>query len=195
MKSVTLVRLAFLIVATSAVGACSSGTRSGGSGVEGRNELIARRVMAAWESADTATLVDLFAPNAVYDDFPNQQQYHGIQEIVGHILDVQTWATNISMDVADVHTGPTSAVAEWTLSGVQDRPLGDFAPTATNREFVLNGVTIFETANGRITRAADYWDTAPLVLQLGGKIVLPGGGVWKQNRDSTGTAGTGGGSD
>ena len=145
--------------------------------------------MAVWENADTATLLDVFAPQAIYDDFANQQQYHGIQEIVGHVLSVQSWATNISMDVASVHTGPTSATAEWTLSGVQDRPLGDVAPTPTNREFVLNGVTIFEIANGRITRAADYWDTAPLVLQLGGKIVFPGGGVWQQNGDTTGTGG------
>ncbi len=189
MKPATLARLTSLIVVTTALGGCSSGNRSGTSTADGENELIARRVMAVWESADTATLVDLFAPNAVYDDFPNQQQYHGIQEIVGHILSVQGWATNISMDVSDVHTGSTSATVEWTLSGVQDGPLGNVAPTATNREFLLNGVTVFEIANGRITRAADYWDTAPLVLQLGGKIVLPGGEVWQQNGDTTGTGG------
>jgi len=189
MKPATLARLTSLIVLATTVGACSPGTRSATSTADGENELIARRVMAVWENADTATLVDLFAPNAVYDDFPNQQQYHGIQEIVGHVLDVQSWATNISMDVVDVHTGSSSATAEWTLSGVQNGPLGDVAPTATNREFLLNGVTIFEIANGRITRAADYWDTAPLVLQLGGKIVLPGGEVWQQNGDSTVTGG------
>ncbi len=191
MRSDARLRLVVLIMASSAAGACGALSRPDATRVDGQNELIARRVMAVWENADTATLLDLFAPEAVYDDFANQQQYHGIQEIVGHVLSVQSWATNISMDVASVHTGPTSATAEWTLSGVQDRPLGDVAPMATNREFVLNGVTIFEIAKGRITRAADYWDTAPLVLQLGGKIVFPGGGVWQQNGDTTGTGGGG----
>ncbi len=189
MRLAVLTRLFFLMVVTSAAGACGLASRPDAAQGNGENELIARRVMAVWENADTTTLLDLFSPNAVYDDFPNQQQYHGIQEIVGHVLNVQNWATNISMDVAYVHTGPTSATAEWTLSGVQDRPLGDVAPIATNREFVLNGATVFEIANGRITRAADYWDTAPLVLQLGGKIVFPGGGVRQQNGDTTGVGG------
>ena len=33
---------------------------------------------------------------------------------------------------------------------------------------------------GRIMRAADYVDGVPLILQLGGSIELPGGGVWQQ---------------
>jgi ketosteroid isomerase-like protein len=55
--------------------------------------------------------------------------------------------------------------------------MGDRLPVATGREVVLNGVTIIELRDGRIIRAADYIDTAPLLLQLGGRIELPGGVV------------------
>ena len=69
------------------------------------------------------------------------------------------------------------AVGEWLVAGVQARAMGDFVPLATGREVALNGVTIIEVEGGRIRRAADYLDTAPLVLQLGGRIELPGGRV------------------
>jgi len=35
----------------------------------------------------------------------------------------------------------------------------------------------------RIIRAAEYVDGVPLILQLGGRIELPGGGVWEQELD------------
>ncbi len=60
---------------------------------------------------------------------------------------------------------------------MQARPLGDLVPEATGREVLLNGVTIIELDGDRIIRAADYTDTAPMWLQLGGRIELPGGGV------------------
>jgi len=47
----------------------------------------------------------------------------------------------------------------------------------TGREVVFNGATIIELEGGRIMRAADYIDTAPLTLQLGGIINFPTDGV------------------
>ena len=41
----------------------------------------------------------------------------------------------------------------------------------------MNGVTIIEMEGGRIIRAADYVDTLPMMLQLGGRVEMPGGGV------------------
>lgn len=48
---------------------------------------------------------------------------------------------------------------------------------ACQSEVVLSGVTIIEMEGGRIMRAADYTDTQPLLLQLGARIELPGGGL------------------
>jgi hypothetical protein len=38
-------------------------------------------------------------------------------------------------------------------------------------------VTIIELDGERIIRAADYMDTAPMLLQMGARIEMPGGGV------------------
>ncbi|HET9950104.1 MAG TPA: nuclear transport factor 2 family protein [Longimicrobiales bacterium] len=142
-----------------------------------QNELLARSLLDALARADTAAIEELFWPDAVYDDYQAQLRYLGIQEIVGYVTSVHVWGDNVYVDVAAVHAGPESATAEWLLAAVQARPMGDLVPVVTNREVVLNGVTVIEVEGGRIRRAADYVDTAPIALQLGGRIEMPGGGV------------------
>jgi steroid delta-isomerase-like uncharacterized protein len=140
-------------------------------------ELTIRSLMAAWESGDAALVEDLFRPEATYDDFPNQHTYQGVEEIVGYVLAVHDWADDVYWNVGTVHVTESGAVAEWVFSAVQARPIGTRVPVATGREVVMNGITVIEVENGRIMRAADYMDTAPMMLQLGGRIELPGGSV------------------
>ena len=140
-------------------------------------ELTIRSLMAAWESADPALLEDLFWPQATYDDFPNQHTYQGIEEIIGYVDAMHSWADGVYMNVGRVHVTSTGAVAEWVFSAIQARPMGQQVTVATGLDVVTNGVTIIEIENGRIIRAADYTDTAPMLLQLGGRIELPGGSV------------------
>ena len=139
------------------------------------SEVIALTMLSIWETADTAAVLDLFWPEAVYDDFPNQIQYRGVAEIASYLTHVHSWGTGVYMNVTQVHASETSATAEWVLSVIQDKPMGERFPEATGREVVLNGVTIIEIEGGLITRAADYIDIVPMVLQLGGRIEYPGG--------------------
>ena len=141
------------------------------------SELAVRTLMAAWERADTALIFDLFSPQATYDDFANQVTYEGLDEIVGYVTAVHDWGDDVYKSVGRVHASESGAVAEWVFSAIQNRPMGDQVPIATGLEVVLNGVTIIEMENGRIVRAAEYTDTAPMMLQLGGRIELPGGTV------------------
>jgi steroid delta-isomerase-like uncharacterized protein len=133
--------------------------------------------MDALQAADTAAIVELFWPDAVYDDYASQLQHRGIEEILGYVTSVHTWADDVYVNVGEVHVSASGAVAEWLFAAVQARPLGDLVPVVTNREVVVTGVTIIEVDGGRIRRAADYTDTTPLLLQLGGRMQLPGGGV------------------
>ena len=158
-----------------AVGACAPQAPSGSEA--GESEVAIRSLAAAWQSADTALIEQLFWPQATYDDFPNQVTHQGLAEIVGYITAVHDWGDDVYMNIGHVHVGDSSAVAEWVFSAVQNRPMGDAVTTGTGREIVLNGVTIIELRGGRIIRAADYTDTTPMMLQLGGRIELPGGQV------------------
>lgn len=170
-------RSAATVLAAALAAAACGRDGSEPSPVLARNEVVARSFFQAWEGGDTEALMDLFAPDAVYDDFANQMQYQGVEEIVGYVTQAQRWATGLSIDVAMVHPSEHGATVEWIFSAVQDRPIGTLAPVATGREVVLNGVTILEIERGRIRRAADYLDALPLVLQLGGEVRMPGGGV------------------
>jgi len=141
---------------------------------EGRAELALRSLVAAYASADTAILLDIFWPQATYDDFAEQHTYQGIEEIVGYVTGVHTWGDDVYMNVGRLHPTRGGAVAEWVFSAVQNRPLGDVVPEGTGREVVLNGVTIIEMEGDRIIRAADYVDTGSLLSQLGARIVPAG---------------------
>ena len=156
------------------LGSCSG---SGGDPIAAQNELLVLSLLDAQQRADTSAIVELFWPDAVYDDYAGQLQYRGIEEIVGYVTSVHGWADDVYVNAGQVHASPSGAVAEWLFAGVQARPIAGYLPTVTNREVVLNGVTIVEVDGGRIRRAADYVDTAPLALQLGGRIELPGGVV------------------
>jgi steroid delta-isomerase-like uncharacterized protein len=142
-----------------------------------QNELIVRSLIDAVQFADTTTIVELFWPEAVYDDYAGQLQHRGIEEILGYLTSVHDWADDVYMNVGQVHVSATGATAEWIFAAVQARPMGELVPVATGLEVVTNGVTIVEIDGGRIRRAADYMDTTPVLLQLGGRVELPGGGT------------------
>jgi ketosteroid isomerase-like protein len=142
-----------------------------------QNELIARSLVDAIQAADTAAIAELFWPEATYDDYSSQLQHRGVDEIVGYLTSLHEWADDVYMNVGAVHVSRTGAVAEWVFAGIQARPMGEMVPVATGLEVTTNGVTILEIDGGRIRRGADYMDTTQMLLQLGGRVELPGGAV------------------
>jgi len=153
--------------------------RGGPSPLLNENEITARTLMSARETGEIDELARLFHGDAVYDDFPNQAQYRGLEEIAGYLTHLHDWADAVSVSVSEVHVSETGAVVEWVFSAVQDKPIGNLVPVATGREVLLNGVTILEIDNGRIRRAADYLDVLPMVLQLGAEMHMPGGSIMR----------------
>ena len=143
-------------------------------------EITIQLLATAIATADTAVILELFWPEATYDDFASQLTYQGIQEIVSYLTAAHEWGDDVYMNLGRVHATSSGAVGEWIFSAIQSRPIGDRFPVASGNEVVLNGVTIIEMRGSRIIRAADYVDGVPLILQLGGRIELPGGGVWQQ---------------
>ncbi len=140
-------------------------------------ELTFRLLATAIETADTAAILDIFRPDATYEDFANQTAYQGAEEIVGYLTGAHVWGDDVYFNVGRVHATASGAVGEWVFSALHTRPLGDRIPEGTGREVVLNGVTVLEMEGGLIARAADYTDTGAMLLQLGGRIELPGGVV------------------
>jgi len=131
----------------------------------------------ARQTADTAMMEEIFLPDATYDDYPSQLQHQGIEDIVGFLTSVHEWGDDVYLTLGSVRTGPSTAVGEWYLAAVQSRPIPDVIGSGTGRDVTINGITLLEIEGGRIARAADYWDDAAFLLQLGGRIELPDGTV------------------
>src|SRR5688572_808592 len=68
-----------------------------------QNELIVRSLFDAVQAADTAAIVELFWPEATYDDYASQLQHRGIEEILGYLTSVHGWADDVYMNVGAVH--------------------------------------------------------------------------------------------
>jgi ketosteroid isomerase-like protein len=158
---------------------CAFAQQDDGAAREAERTMLS--LMAAWERADAPLLEELFWPQATYDDFPNQHTYRGIDEILGYVRALHSWADDVYMNVGRVHVTESGAVAEWVFSAVQARPIAGRVEIATGREVVANGVTIIELEGGRIMRAADYTDAAPMLLQLGGRFELPDGSTLERD--------------
>jgi len=142
-----------------------------------RHELLARSMMAAWESGDPERLAESFWPDAIYDDFSSASTWQGIEEIVDYKLELHRWGEGVTVDAVAVHPSPTGVTVEWVVAAIQSAPVAGLTDSVTGREVVLNGVTILEVEGDRVARAADYVDALPLVLQLGGRVEMPGGEV------------------
>jgi len=134
-----------------------------------------RQLMAIWESGDAGLLDEIASRDMVYDDLPNGERFEGLDGVRRYIGHVHSWAGQVQITIAAVHSGPDAAVAEWVMRGIQDRPIPGRVPVATNRRFELHGATLIELRDGRIARAADYLDVLGFVIQLGGRVELPGG--------------------
>lgn len=168
-------RIAKILLVSTLLAPASCIANAGSDDTARAAEITMRSLMAAWENGDRALIEDLFWPEATYDDFPNQHTYQGTAEIVGYMLAVHDWADDVYWNVGQIHIADGWAVAEWVFSGVQARPIGSDVPLASGAEVLTNGVTIIQMEGDRIIRAADYMDTAPMMLQMGGRLEMPGG--------------------
>lgn len=137
-------------------------------------EVAIQSLMEVWESGDVEVLDSIFHSDAVYVDMPNGREFGGIDEIKGYVQHVHSWASQVVVEVSTIRSGVDLAVAEWTMSGVQDRPIPGVVRMATDATFSIKGATVVDFVDGRMAKAVDYIQVIPLILQLGGRIELPG---------------------
>jgi len=155
-----------------------------------RAESVAEQLMEMWRTGNTTALETIAATDVVYDDVPNGQRFEGLEGVRQYISHVHAWASDIEIEITSLRSSANAAAVEWVMRGIQDRPIPGRVPIATLRRFRLNGVTLVELREGRIARAADYLDVLGFVVQLGGRVELPGGVVLQSGEEASPPAGT-----
>jgi hypothetical protein len=79
------------------------------------------------------------------------------------------------MEIREINVSENMGYVEWTMTAKQTGPIEGRVPIATNNNITLNGVTLMEYKDDKIIKAVDYMDVLGFVIQLGGKVELPGG--------------------
>lgn len=140
-------------------------------------EKLGVRLLGIFESGQSELVDELFHPEGVYVDHPNHTKYVGHARIKGYVEHIHRWASQVEIEVNAVHAMGDHAAVEWTMTAIQSGPIGDLVPLATNRQVKIEGVTLVKAEAGQIVWASDYMDVMGFVMQLGGKVELPGGRV------------------
>ena len=154
---------------------CRPSAKTEESKVNDHNTQLLNNLMNPWETGDTLSTIEIFSGNCEYTDVANNTTLSGIKGVNRYISHVHNWASNTKMKVRNINTSEDMGYVEWTFTAVQNKPIKGRVPIATNKEIILNGVTLAEFKDGKIQKAADYMDVLGFVIQLGSKVELPGG--------------------
>ncbi len=143
------------------------------------NGAILRDIYAAWNAKDMDKCATYARPDARVllpgGDAMSYRDYY------------ENWAKAFpDGKIGDLHvvTQGNTVVAEFTGRGTHTGelggPMGPIAPT--NRKVEMRCVEILEFANGKVTSARVYFDTANMMMQLG---IMPPMGAQQQRPAAT----------
>lgn len=111
-----------------------------------------RKVCDAWIATDNPAFADLFAENGVFVDPLHERPLTGPADILETNQPGMDALTDVTIDLHHVVGEGALALAEGRMTAkLPDGSAMDF-------EFAM----VAETADGRITRLTEYFDTAPL---------------------------------
>jgi steroid delta-isomerase-like uncharacterized protein len=164
--SLAVICLAFLV-------SCNQNVRH----KQDSSKLLEKQIVAlidVWHTRDFDQLDSIFTPDGVYEDVPDNAEYHGREDIKKYIRDVTDWAPDTKVEIvpSSLFVSGNKGSVQWVWSGTSTGNLGDLVLAAGN-QFKVRGVSTFEFENGLIKRNSDYYDGAGFLHQLGVKFVFP----------------------
>jgi steroid delta-isomerase-like uncharacterized protein len=140
-------------------------------------EVLGRSLIEVWESGNVDDLDSIMSANSSYVAAQQGHAYEGLAEVKRYVGHVVHFATALEIEVLSATSMGSTAVIEWEMRGIQNRPIPGWIEIATGKRFSLRGVTIVEVENGLIHKATDYMNVLDFVVQLGARLELPGGVV------------------
>lgn len=127
-------------------------------------------LLVEWEAAmathDPDLILALYADDAVWEEVPLNLVASGTEEIRAHLERLFAATPDIAYDVTGGFATADRAVAELTITGTLT---GDFPglPPGAGQPYSVRGASIYEFADGQITRYVEYWDAYTFLVQLG----------------------------
>jgi steroid delta-isomerase-like uncharacterized protein len=127
---------------------------------------------AAYSSGEADRLLGLYTDDALWEEVASGLSASGQDEIRAHLDRLFTAVPDFAVDTTNGLVAGDLAVAEWEISGTYSSDyLG--LPPATGQHFSIRGASVFELADGKISRYTEYWDAYQFLVQLGA-LPVPG---------------------
>ena len=145
-------------------------TTSGGL-TESRAVALMNTYAEARNTNNLALLDSIMDPNAVMYDPTFTEPLEGLDVIKQFYVGTHSAFPDFHVEFDAVHVAGDVIVSEWTMSGTQTGPLGEYAPTG--RTMQISGVALSRVKNGRVTEDKVYLDRLGLMEQLGFELVRP----------------------
>ena len=125
-------------------------------------------IQASWSDPDPEAFVALFAEDGLFEDKTYRIAARGHDQLRAHARRVQKHNIGLKVEILTCDATERTGVAEWRLSHVFT---GNFdGVDCTGRPIEIQGLSLYEFTDGRIARAADYWNYMEIVRCVG---VLP----------------------
>ena len=120
----------------------------------------------AWNSRDVEKILSFFTDDCLYEDVALKRIVRGKAELRALLESVFIDIAGLKMDIKSVFSSGNWGASEWTMSG---RFVHSSVPilTATGKNFIVRGATVFKLSNDKISRNTDYLDVTVFLKQLG----------------------------
>jgi len=129
-----------------------------------RHRALIHGLQASWADPDPETFVALFTPDGIFEDVTYGIHLVGHDALRAHAQRMKKHGKDLSVAIDRCDATATTGVAEWRLSHVY---AGRFdGVDCTGRPVAIRGLSIYSFADGRIARAADYWNYMELVRTM-----------------------------
>lgn len=129
------------------------------------NVALIRALHASWADPDPESFAALFTPNGVFEDITYAIRLDGHEQLRAHASRMKKHSYELAVTILHCDATGTTGVAEWHLSHVY---AGKFdGVDRSGAPVSIRGLSIYAFANGRIARAADYWNYMELVRTMG----------------------------
>jgi steroid delta-isomerase-like uncharacterized protein len=127
--------------------------------------LLAVRLLKAWNSHDVARIGALYAPDYVGADVANPTRQCGPDGARRAARQYLSAFPDLRLVVAETFVLDGTVIAVWTASGSHRGPFMSIPPTG--RHFAVRGMSLLGIHEDRIKRELRVWDVGGLLRAIG----------------------------
>ncbi len=129
------------------------------------NIALIRAIQASWSDPDPETFPALFTDDGAFEDVAYGISIRGQEALRAHARRMKKHNVGLHIEVTTCDATAETGVAEWRLS---HSFTGNFdGVDRTGVPIDIRGLSVYTFRDGRIARAADYWNYMEMIRAVG----------------------------